>query len=94
MSKTLTRTLVKFTLLAAFDDKGPLPHLEDLGDRLAEMIRDVDGVVTVASEYDSVAAKGLAEEDADLALAQAFPTDTLAVGPCPGLKVLGRNGTL
>jgi hypothetical protein len=87
-------TLVRLTILAAFD-AGEVPPLEDLGDRLAEVVRADAGTLTVATEYDSVAATVDTDDDDGLinALTDTFPTDTLPVGPTPGVKVLGRNGT-
>jgi hypothetical protein len=88
-------TLVKFTILAAFED-GEVPQLEDLGDRLAEVVRYEAGTLTAAAEYESVQAQ-VDNDDPDDALGDAlatqFPSDTLPVGPTPGVKVLGRNGT-
>lgn len=88
------RTLVKFTLLAAFEggEEIPMAHLEDLGDHLAELLRQNDRILTVASEYDSIEARVREDEELD-ALVKHFPSDTLPVGPVPGVKVLGRNGT-
>jgi hypothetical protein len=89
-------TLIKLTLLAAFDAE-PLEHLdvESLGDAAAEMLRD-HGALTAASEYESVDADVPDDEDGDEladALVQHFPNDVLPVGPVAGLRVLGRNGT-
>src|SRR4051812_60843 len=91
-----TVTLVKFTLLAAFDGTLTGARLEAIGDRLAEQLRDEKQTRTVASEYDDVATT-LPRVDDDDALADAldkqFPNDGLPIGPCPGVRVLGRNGT-
>jgi hypothetical protein len=91
--------LVKITLLAAFvadrDEPAFDAGMAALGDQLAEMVRDGEEALTVAAEYDSLEADiPAAEDDAALdALTQAFPQETLSVGPVPGTKVLGRNGT-
>jgi hypothetical protein len=70
-------TLVKLTLLIAFDGEVPEGRLEALGDDLAESVRQdrALGALTVAAEYDSVE-KEVPEDDDELAAAldQEFPT--------------------
>ena len=66
-----------------------------MADAAAEMLRD-NGALTVASEYDVAEVDIHETEDGDElaeALSQRFPSDVLPVGPVPGVKVLGRNGT-
>jgi hypothetical protein len=83
--------LVKFTVYAAFD--GPVDP-ERLGDELADFLRG-GGALTVSSEYEMKDGPCAFEETDELvdALDQAFPPLALTVGPVPGVKVLGRNGT-
>ena len=92
----MKRTLLKITLLAAFEpERLEFLDVASLGDAAAELLRD-HGALTVASEYDDVEADVADGEDSDElgeALVQHFPTDVLAVGAVPGVKVLGRNGT-
>lgn len=82
--------LAKITLLAAFPADTPV-DLETMGDAAAEMFRDL-GALTVATEYDDDEADVPEDEEGE-ALAQRFPNDGLPVGPVPGVKVLGHNGT-
>jgi hypothetical protein len=57
-------TLVRFTLFAALEG-GEDWHLDAMGDRLAEQLRSEDGIVTVATEYDSAKAMiDTSDEDA------------------------------
>jgi hypothetical protein len=74
-------TLVKLTLLAAFDPDRRLIDMASLGDAAADMLRD-HGALTVASDYEEVEADvsmpGDDEQDSDAlyeALDRQFPTD-------------------
>jgi len=81
----MKRTLVKFTLLAAFDGDENTLALEDMGDRLAELLRADDRTLTVASEYDSVVSDVPEDEEGDElvdALVKQFPQPQFTEDRC------------
>lgn len=89
--------LAKFTLYAAFYETTERGRLERIGDELADQLRNVEDAQTVASEVEGADDElpGPEDDDADLTgeLEKAFPEAALSLGPVPGIRVLGRNGT-
>jgi hypothetical protein len=82
--------LVKFTLYAAFEAVDVEPATEFMAESLRQ-----SGALAVASEYDEAEVETADDEETDGlldALEAQFP-EGLPLGPVPGVKVLGHNGT-